>query len=572
MVAKDKSTRVSSKQPEAIEGEFVVKMSAAGVQSLKSLRTMMAANGLAVKDVVNSNENVYLVKVANPELASRKLSIQTAPVKGGHGDFKGGARLSAEGGQGDLRASAIAGISSLPGVELVEPNFIYRLLDVPTSKPNDAEFTKLWGLENVGQKDKSGRDGRIGADIGATKAWALNKGSRDVVVAVIDTGVDYNHPDLKDNIWSKPGSPDVHGYNAITDKEDPMDDHSHGTHCAGTIGGTGDNGVGVVGVNWNVSIMGAKFLTASGSGSLANAIKAIDYATNNGARILSNSWGGGGFSQTLKDAISRANDKGILFIAAAGNDSSDNDARATYPANYDVPNVIAVAASNNVDGLAYFSNWGARSVLLMAPGENIFSTVINGGYDTYSGTSMATPHVSGATALLLAHQPSLTVADVKERLGRTSEKLRSFRSKISSAGRLNVYNLLADITPPGLITIPDTAWSVLVPKVVGSAHPYAQSSKQSWTIEHPGAKYLRVKFGRFETEAGYDIVTVKSGSGEEVASLSGTLPAGTFSSEVEGEKLVLEFESDSSVNGWGFEIQGYTWTDYAGLTHTVDAR
>jgi len=545
MVTKDKAAHVSSTRVEAVEGEFVVRMSKAGF-STQALNSLLSERGLAVKEIVNRDENVVLVKTVNHKLL---------------------------GGHGDLQASTIRMLSDLPGVEVAEPNFIYRLLDVPASKPNDPAFNSLWAMENLGQKDSSGRDGKIGADIGATRAWALNKGSKNVVVAVIDTGVNYAHPDLVANIWSKPGSPNVHGYNAITNKEDPMDDHSHGTHCAGTIGGVGDNGVGVVGVTWNASIMGSKFLTAQGSGTLANAIKAIDYATNNGAQIMSNSWGGGGFSQTLKDAISRANDKGILFIAAAGNDSNDNDANPSYPASYDVPNVIAVAASNNVDGMAYFSNFGARSVLLMAPGENIYSTVVGGKeYDTYSGTSMATPHVSGAVALLLSHVPSITVAQVKERLARTSDKLKAFRRKLSSAGRLNVYNLLADITPPGFITIPDSAWKALIPKVVSSAHPYASSSTQTFAIEHPGAKFMRIKFARFETERSYDFLKIKSKAGDEVDTLSGNLPAGTVSPEVEGDKIVLEFTSDSSVNGYGFDIEGYSWTDYDGTEGFVSTR
>ncbi len=372
--------------------------------------------------------------------------------------------------------------------------------------------------------------------------------------------MDYNHPDLKDNMWTKPGTTNVHGYNAITNTENPMDDHSHGTHCAGTIGGTGDNGVGVAGVNWNASIMGVKFLSASGGGSLADAIKAIDWATNNGAQIMSNSWGGGGFSQALADSIKRATDKGILFIAAAGNDGRNNDSSATYPANY--PGVIAVAASNNVDGMAGFSNYGLRTVHLMAPGENIFSTVKGGGYATYSGTSMATPHVSGAVALLLSHEPSLTPEQVKARLMRTSDKLKSFRNKLISAGRLNVYNLLTDTEPPGFVVIPEDAWKPAIAQSISSEHPYKDSIKVRYEISHPGAKFMRVRFGKFDTEAGYDTVKILSASGEVVDTLSGELPAGTWTPEVEGDKLIVEFTTDSSVTKYGFDIDAYSWTDF----------
>jgi subtilisin family serine protease len=498
--------------------------------------------GLAIKESVNKQEELFLVKTVDSKRMNQVQNLKS--------------------------------LSSLSEVEFAEPNYIYHIegfKDDPAVHPNDPSFSNLWAMENTGQVDSTGRAGKVGADIGATKAWALEKGSKDVVVAIVDTGINYNHPDLKDNVWTMPGTTDVHGYNAITGKEDPMDDNSHGSHCAGTIGGVGDNGTGVVGVNWHVSIMAVKFLSASGSGTLADAIKAIDWATDHGAQIMSNSWGGGGFSQALEDAIKRANDKGILFVAAAGNDGGNNDVTPEYPGGYDVPNVIAVAASNNLDVMASFSNYGPTKVHLMAPGENIYSTVLNDGYDTHSGTSMATPHVSGAAALLLAKEPSLTPTEIKERLMRTSDKIKAYRHKLVSGGRLNVYNLLADITPPGPIVIPDTAWKTPISYVIQTSTPYANSAHQSWTLEHPGAKFVRVHFSKFQTEAGYDILTLKNGNGEIVDSLSGNLGTDTWSAEVDGSKLVLEFTSDDSINMDGFKIDSYSWTDYTGKQVTVPA-
>ncbi len=434
-------------------------------------------------------------------------------------------------------------------------------------------------MKNDGQADKSGRAGVVGADIKAPAAWAISTGSKDIVVAVIDTGVDYRHPDLVDNIWSMPSNPNVKGYNAINNTLDPMDDNSHGTHCAGTIAGTGDNGIGVAGVTWNASIMGVKFLSGGGSGTLADAVKAIDWATNNGAQIMSNSWGGGGYSQALYDAIDRARAKGILFIAAAGNDGGDNDSRPAYPASYQIDNVISVAASNNVDNIAYFSNFGGNSVHLMAPGENIYSTIPTAKaragaqpYETYSGTSMATPHVSGAAALLLAKEPSLSYAEVKTRLMESTDKTRTLRGKIKSMGRLNVYSLLAGLVGPGPVIPPENVWSSPIARVIESAHPYPHNARETYTIEHPGARYIRVRFSRIDLESGYDFLKLYAENGELADSYTGRKPNAFTSNEIDGSKVRIEFTSDDSVNGWGFGIESYQWTDFAGNTHEVQVQ
>jgi len=260
----------------------------------------------------------------------------------------------------------------------------------------------------------------------------------------VDSGIDYNHPDLKANVWSDPANPAHHGYNGIDRNFDPMDKNGHGTHCAGTIGAVGNNGLGIAGMNWEVSLMGARFLAANGSGSLADAIVTIDYAREHGARIMNNSWGGGPFSTTLLQTVERARDAGILFVVAAGNTSGghDNDANPTYPASYNVDNVLAVASTNNLDTLSSFSHFGARSVLLAAPGENILSTWIGNTYKSISGTSMAAPHVTGAAALLLAREPSLSYLEVKSRLLRSVEVIPALRNKVQTGGRLNVYRAL----------------------------------------------------------------------------------------------------------------------------------
>jgi len=299
--------------------------------------------------------------------------------------------------------------------------------------------------------------------IGANQAWDVTTGSTANVVGVVDTGITYTHPDLAANVWSAPSSFTVniggrditcaagtHGFNAIRLTCDPLDDNNHGTHVSGTIGAVGNNGIGVAGVNWTASIMGLKFLDQNGSGTTANAINAIEFAVQAKnafsskayLRVLSSSWGGGGFSQALLDEINRANAYDMLFVAAAGNSGTDNDTTAFYPANYSAPNVVAVAATDNRDALASFSNYGVTTVDLGAPGVYVLSTIRSGQYAYYSGTSMATPHVSGAAALVLS-ACTLDTAGVKSALLLNVDPISSLLGKTVTSGRLNVFKAIS---------------------------------------------------------------------------------------------------------------------------------
>ena len=321
--------------------------------------------------------------------------------------------------------------------------------------PNDPQFTDQWSLENTGQ-----RGGKSKADISAVQAWKKTKGSDEVVVAVLDTGVDYTHPDLLNNIWTRPANvpkytdddlgelDDVHGYSAFqddgdaTDTSDPMDDNGHGTHCAGIIGAEGDNNFGITGINWHVKIMPLKFMDANGSGSTKDAIEAINYVIDRkqhgvNVRIISASWGSTMKSRALEDVIKKAGEEGILFVAAAGNNGDDSDKRPHYPAGYKLPNVMPVAALDRNDQLATFSNYGAKSVFIAAPGKEILSTWLNGEFREASGTSMATPEVAGVAALVLSVNPKMTVKELYERLGNSVDKLDSLKGKVVTGGRLN---------------------------------------------------------------------------------------------------------------------------------------
>jgi subtilisin family serine protease len=354
-----------------------------------------------------------------------------------------------------------------PAVEYAEPNYIYKASAVP----NDPRFADLWAMQNPND-----------ADIDAVEAWDTQKGSRDVVVAIIDTGVDYNHEDLRDNMWRNPGESgngketngvdddgngfidDVFGWDFASNDNDPMDDNAHGSHVAGTIAATGNNQRGVVGVNWQASIMALKFLDNNGSGEASNAIGAILYAAQNGAQVQNNSWGGGGFSRALQEAIIFARDHNSLFVAAAGNEASDNDRTPTYPANYEVENVLAVAASDRNDQLASFSNFGLRTVALSAPGVGILSSTPGNRYQSFDGTSMATPHASGVAALVLAQYPGLGYRGVMVRLVGRAEVKPAFENNTVSGGRLNAQGALS--------TEPLVAFVTRLENTADAAGPY----------------------------------------------------------------------------------------------------
>jgi subtilisin family serine protease len=355
---------------------------------------------------------------------------------------------------------AIALLKSHQAIEYVEPDYQVSI----ARTPDDPRFDELWGLNNDGQTG-----GTADADIDAVEAWDISTGSRDVVVGVIDTGIDYSHSDLASNMWVNsseiPGDgidndgngfiDDVHGINAITDSGDPMDDEGHGTHVSGTIGASGGNGVGVVGVNHEVSLVGCKFLDAAGNGSTSDAIKCIDYMVslkNSGVnlRVLNNSWGGGGYSQALADAIASSEAADLLFVAAAGNDTIDNDVNPHYPSNYENASVLSVASTDQTDGISWFSHYGLTSVDMGAPGSAILSTTPGESYASYSGTSMATPHVAGAAALVLSINPELSTQELKDLLMNSGDANAALQGVTVAGTRLNVNQALIDADPtPG---------------------------------------------------------------------------------------------------------------------------
>ncbi len=276
-------------------------------------------------------------------------------------------------------------------------------------------------------------------------AWQKSTGSRRILVAVIDSGVDYNHEDLSGNLWraAGPDGADTVGYNFVNNTALPFDDNGHGTHVSGTIGAVGFNGVGVSGVAPRVSIAALKFLDGEGHGATSNAIRALQFAVRIGARVINNSWGGPDGGRALKDAIERTQQAGALFVVAAGNESNDNDgAEPAYPASYHFESIISVAATDGADQLADFSNYGHQSVNIAAPGVRILSSVPGNRYGYMSGTSMAAPQVSGAAVLVLAKHPNWTYAQVKEALLNTVDRIGDLNDKVQNGVRMSIVGAL----------------------------------------------------------------------------------------------------------------------------------
>ena len=397
----------------------------------------------------------------------------------------------------------LAAVRKRPDVAWAERDHYLR---ISRTVPNDPDFESCWGLDNQGQML-----GTPDADIDAPEAWDIATGSSDVIVAVIDTGVDYTHNDLAANMWTntaelngKPGEDDdgngyiddVYGIavvNGGAPTGDPDDDHGHGTHVAGILGAVGNNGVGIAGVAWSVKVMALKFMDSSGMGLESDAATCIDYAVAHGAAILNNSYGGDTWSEALYQAIAAANDAGVLLVAASGNESMDLDVLPSYPAAYDLPNIISVASTGGSDNISYFSNYGATTVDVGAPGESIWSTWPGNQYQLLDGTSMACPFAAGVAALVKSHVPGLTIAELRDRVVWTGDRLFDLQGTTVTGLRINAYNALAGIYATRITTpspLPDATVGVSYSAplaVQGFAPPYTWSWSAADYIERETA-------------------------------------------------------------------------------------
>ena len=356
-------------------------------------------------------------------------------------------------------AALVTQYQALPEVEYAEPN--YEISLDPTgsvtgqSHVNDPRLEEQWALANDGR-----HGGKKGADISAMHAWATTKGSAEIVVAVLDSGVEYTHADLVNNIWTRPANlnpyqdrdlgtvDDVHGYNVVGNNGEPTDDNGHGTNCAGIIGAECGNNLGVCGVNWKIQIMPLKFLNAGGFGTVLGAVEAINYAIDRkhagvNIRVINLGWGLSQHSRALEDVIRKASEAGILFVAASGSSNTDNDVRPHYPASYNIGNVISVAATDRNDALAPFSNYGLKNIQIAAPGKDILTTALGNEYEQGSGTSMAAAVVAGVAALTLSAHPNLSVDQLRSVLLESVDQMPGLRGKVSTQGRINAARAVA---------------------------------------------------------------------------------------------------------------------------------
>ncbi len=413
---------------------------------------------------------------------------------------------------------AVSSYKADPSVLYVQPNYIVQVAAVP----NDSNFSELWGM----------------VKIRAPAAWDIITGSKDIVVAVVDTGVNFRHQDLSENIWNNTDeipdngidddhngfTDDIRGWDFAYGDNNPRDDYGHGTHCAGTIGAVGNNSQGVAGVNWNVTIMPVKFMDSTGQGSTEDAIQAIQYAADNGADILSCSWGASGKDQALDDAIVQSR---TLVVCAAGNEGVNSDISPFYPASGNATNIISVAASDSNDNKATFSNYGVRTVDVAAPGYFIFSTMPGNSYSYMSGTSMATPHVAGLAALIMAENPELNISGVKNIILGTVDVTGQWNGKVLSNGRINALRAIQAASGQPVASFTVNPISGYAPLVVSfTDHSFNAPSSREWdfgdgtphssewnpvhTYASPGTYSVTLTVDGGHSVSQHDIVTVRA--------------------------------------------------------------
>jgi len=490
---------------------------------------------------------------------------------------------------------AIARFRATPGVMYAEPNYVLHT----TTTPNDPHFGLLWGMNNTGQS-VNGVTGTANADINAPEAWGSFTGDPNFVIADIDTGLNMTHPDIAANVWTNPGEiagngvdddgngyiDDTRGWNFVSGNNNPTDDNGHGTHTSGTIGAVGNNGVGVTGVNWTCKLVPLKFLNAQGSGYLSNAVLAVQYCTGKRIKVSNNSYGGGGYTQSMFDAINAAKTVGHVFVASAGNSALNNDSSPSYPASYNLDNIIAVAATDSRDMRASFSNYGATSVDIGAPGVNILSTY-GTGYAYLDGTSMAGPYVAGVVALVYGNNPTWTYSQVRTQVLSTARPVSSLAGITVTGGVVNALAALggsgADTAPSVTISSPSNGATF----VTGTSVTFTGSSTDvqdgnlsagmGWTSSLQGQIGTGATFARSDLVVGTHTITASStdsGSLTGTASLSITVSSGVTvpnaptnavgSSPAAGQASVTW--TDNSNNETSFEIQrqtrvGATWTN-----------
>jgi subtilisin family serine protease len=512
---------------------------------------------------------------------------------------------------------AVADYMSDPNVDYAVPNYIVRAF---STIPNDEFFNNQWALRNTGQY----ADGIAGSDIKAADGWDYEKGSRDIVIAVIDTGVDYTHIEFVDNIWNNTGETDCNdgidnddndyiddciGWDfttcdqfgvdetcetITTEDNDPMDESGHGTHVAGIIGARGNNGDGIAGVMWNVRIMPLRFLNSQGLGDFFDAVNAVDYARMNGADIINASFGGSGYVPEFFDSVAAARDAGVLFVAAAGNDGTNNDEFPMYPASFNLANVLTVASTNQRDTLSSFSNFGTSTVHVGAPGEYILSTQPPGisfadcansafvGYDFCFGTSMAAPHVAGLAGLILSFYPDFSYLQAKWTIIRYVDIIQSLQSAVFHGGRINAYKALTSLlTPTGLFanstsTQISLSWSDLATGEDGYTIEMSMSGGVFSPIGNTGPGIETFTHSGIDPSNTYSyrvsaFNTIPANSEYSNVAVVPAAPSGLAATTISNSRIDLAWD-DNSNNEWGFKIERKSGVPTGGGTYAEIAQ
>lgn len=466
---------------------------------------------------------------------------------------------------------AIALLQTLPEIEYAEPDYFVHHMGIP----NDPSFGQLWGMNNSNN-----------FDIDAPQGWDIFTGDANFRVAVIDTGVQYTHPDLAANIWINPGEiagnnidddgngyvDDVRGWDFANNDNNPMDDNGHGTHCAGTVAAVGNNGVGVAGVAWLAKIVPLKFLGANGSGSISAALNCLQYCTRTGVKVSNNSWGGGGFSSSFQSALTQAAAIGHVFVAAAGNNGSNNDNSPSYPASYTNDNVIAVASITSSGARSSFSNFGVTSVDVGAPGSNVFSTYPTNSYTSLSGTSMASPHAAGVVTMVYAQNPNWTYQQVRSRVLTTVRRISSMNGVVASGGIVNLASALVNNNTNPVVTITAPAnnsafaggTSVLFTGTSTDTQDGNLSSGLTWTSSMQGAIGSGASFSNATLMVGTHTITARSNDSQGGVGLAtvtltivpnGVAPAAPSSVRTYRSGVGVNVTwDDNSSNEFGFQI------------------
>ena len=466
----------------------------------------------------------------------------------------------------------------LLGAKAFSPNLkYYRYEGIRTlfEKPQDPFLPDQWYFHNTGQEDSTGSQGVPAADIKLFPALEIYVPRQAITLAVIDSGIDLLHEDIDNEIlWVNDGEiglddngndrssngldddgngyvDDIHGWNMVKNIHDIQDRHYHGTHVSGLIGATANNNIGMTGGFNSIKLMFIKIFDLGGTATRPQIAKAIRYACDNGAKIINASWGSGYESDDIRFAIEHCSLKGVLFVGAAGNSRKNMDLDPDYPSAYDINNQIVVSATDNQDRPATFSNFGSM-VDIAAPGSYVLSLLPNNRYRSFSGTSQAAPMVAGALALLWSQEPWLTVSEIKQRLIYSADQRYSLKRWVSSASRLNIYNLLANKKGERITASTNLLWQEK-PYRLESPHPYRYDMDNTYTIEIPEATHIKLHFERFELSKHNDTLTISTESGNVIEHLNSHLPA-FWTEAIPGNKVLVRLLTNNKVNDWGFKI------------------